>query len=140
MAISQGLQQFQNTLQKENAGRLGITIAFQKLYTTAVGESTGAMRIFRQALFGLGIGAVIAGIVLLISNWEKIKDAISGATDAMRENQRLMRCFHIPTFRLPSVPELSLGIRFRLMPVYAGHPLFLSSNQSRYLVSSQPSV
>ena len=91
MAISQGLQQIQNTLQKENAGRLGITIAFQKLYTTAVGESTGAMLIFRQALFGLGIGAVIAGIVLLISNWEKIKDAISGATDAMREQQRISK-------------------------------------------------
>ena len=91
MAISQGLQEIQNTLQKENAGMLGITIVFQKLYTTAVGESTGAMRIFRQALFGLGIGAVIAGIVLLISNWEKIKDAISGATDAMRENQRLSK-------------------------------------------------
>ena len=91
MAISQGLQQIQNTLQKENAGRLGITIVFQKLYTTAVGESTGAMLIFRQALFGLGIGAVIAGIVLLISNWEKIKDAISGATDAMREQQRISK-------------------------------------------------
>ena len=91
MAISQGLQEIQNTLQKENAGRLGITIAFQKLYTTAVGESTGAMLIFRQALFGLGIGAVIAGIVLLISNWEKIKDAISGATDAMREQQRISK-------------------------------------------------
>ena len=49
------------------------------------------MLIFRQALFGLGIGAVIAGIVLLISNWEKIKDAISGATDAMREQQRISK-------------------------------------------------
>ena len=28
-----------------------------------------------------------------------------------------MRCFHTPMFRLPSVPESSLGIRFRLMPV-----------------------
>ena len=91
MAISQGLQQIQNTLQKENAGRLGVSIAAQKLYTFVVGESTGAMKAFRVAMAATIIGAVIIGLIALVTNWEKIRDAISGATDAMRENQRLSK-------------------------------------------------
>lgn len=91
MAIAQGLQQVQNALQKENAGRLGISIVAQKAYTIAVGESTGAVRIFRLAMLSIGIGAIIAGIILLVQNWSKLKDAITGTTDAMREQERLSR-------------------------------------------------
>lgn len=72
MAITQGLQQVKNALEKEDAGRLGVTILAQKLYTTAVGESTGAMLLFRQVMLGLGIGAVIAGIYLAVKAFQEL--------------------------------------------------------------------
>ena len=91
MAITSGLQQIQNALQKNSAQLLGLSVVAQKAYTIAVGESTGAVRIFRLAMLSIGIGAIIAGIILLVQNWSKLKDAITGTTDAMREQERLSR-------------------------------------------------
>jgi len=91
MAITSGLQQIQNALQKNSTQSLGLSVVAQKAYTIAVGESTGAVRIFRLAMLSIGIGAIIAGIILLVQNWSKLKDAITGTTDAMREQERLSR-------------------------------------------------
>lgn len=91
MAITSGLQQIQNALQKNSVQSLGLSVVAQKAYTIAVGESTGAVRIFRLAMLSIGIGAIIAGIILLVQNWSKLKDAITGTTDAMREQERLSR-------------------------------------------------
>lgn len=60
----------------------------QQLYTIAVGESTGALKIFRLALIATGIGAIIAGIILLVQNWDALTGAIgesSIATQALSE-------------------------------------------------------
>lgn len=83
-SIMNGLQEIQNALQKESSFMMGLNTvkteamaAAQALYTTAVGTSTGAMKVFRTALLATGIGAIIAGIVLLVTNWDKLTDAIS---------------------------------------------------------------
>ena len=44
MAITSGLQQLQNSLQKTSALSLGFNVVMQKACTLAVGESTGAMK------------------------------------------------------------------------------------------------
>ena len=75
MAITQGLQQIQNALQKQTALSLGLNIAAQKAYTFVVGESAGALKVFRIALAATGIGAVLLAVIALISNWDKLKQS-----------------------------------------------------------------
>jgi regulator of extracellular matrix RemA (YlzA/DUF370 family) len=48
-----------------------------------VGEQAAAVgaRTFAAALTATGIGALVVGLGLLIANWDKVTDAITGATD-----------------------------------------------------------
>lgn len=64
----QGLSQ---GLKESTIGMKALSLA-QGLYTTVVGTSTGAMKIFRIALASTGIGLLIAGIGLLIANFDKL--------------------------------------------------------------------
>ncbi|HVT87155.1 MAG TPA: hypothetical protein VHD35_18285 [Chitinophagaceae bacterium] len=52
---------------------------FQRLYTGIVGESTGAMKIFKLALAGIGVGLAIFGIVELVKYFNSLKTALSDA-------------------------------------------------------------
>ena len=70
-----------NLLQQANAATLGAVGVAQKAYTAAIGTSTGGLKLFRLALIGTGIGAIVVGIGLLIANFDKIRDSISGAID-----------------------------------------------------------
>lgn len=53
-----------------------IATFFTGMYTTVVGASTGAMKIFRLALVGTGIGAIVVGLGLLIANFDKVKQVV----------------------------------------------------------------
>jgi hypothetical protein len=48
----------------------------QKAYALVVGTSTGAMKTFKLALAGTGIGLIIIAIGLLIQNFDKVKEAV----------------------------------------------------------------
>jgi len=48
----------------------------QAIYSTVVGTSTGAMKLFRIALVATGIGALVVGLGLLIANFDKVKQAV----------------------------------------------------------------
>ena len=50
--------------------------ASQKLYTTAVGTSTGAMMAFRVALMSTGIGALVVALGMLIGNFDKVGEVV----------------------------------------------------------------
>lgn len=58
---------------------------FQKIYKLAVGESTGAMKIFRLTLLGLGIGAVAFGLFGLISSFRSVKDETAKAKEELKD-------------------------------------------------------
>jgi hypothetical protein len=45
-------------------------------YSLVVGTSTGALKLFRLALAGTGIGLLVVGIGLLITNFDKVKEAV----------------------------------------------------------------
>lgn len=53
----------------------------QLLYATAVGTATGATKAFRIALLATGIGAIVVGIGLLITNFDKLTGWVSEAVD-----------------------------------------------------------
>jgi len=48
----------------------------QAIYTTVVGTSTGAMKLFRIALASTGVGLLIIGVATLIANFDKVKKAV----------------------------------------------------------------
>lgn len=58
--------------------------AAQRLWTLAVGQSTGAMKALRVALISTGIGALIVGIGLLAANFKEV----NGFIDSMRAKLR----------------------------------------------------
>ena len=64
-------------------------IASQKAYNLVVGNSTGALKGFKLALAGTGIGLIIIGITALIQNWNKLTTAINKSTDAQKEFKKV---------------------------------------------------
>ena len=89
MAITSGLQELQNSLQKTSALSLGFNVVMQKAYTLAVGESTGAMKIFRLALVSTGIGALVVGLGLAITAFMKWREEANKASEALKLNNKI---------------------------------------------------
>ena len=84
MAVTNALQQIQDELLKEDSVLTGIATVGKRAYAGAVAFATGALSLFRTALVSLGIGAFIAGIALLVENWDRLKLAIAGATGSLQ--------------------------------------------------------
>lgn len=80
----QGVVNAVNTVAKNlnSDAILGIQLRtyWEKLYTFAVGESTGALKLFRIALLSTGIGAVVIGVTALITNFDSLIKIIKGTT------------------------------------------------------------
>jgi hypothetical protein len=83
VALLNGVQAVANTLNKDSAASTNLEIKqfniltfVKKKYAQAIGTSTGAMKVFKGALAGIGIGLLITGITLLIENFDKIKKAV----------------------------------------------------------------
>lgn len=68
---------------KAQAVGLSVLSAIQTAYTAIVGTSTGAMKAFKLALIGTGIGAIVVGLGLLIANFDSIVSWVGEAIDAM---------------------------------------------------------
>ena len=61
----------------------GLTKAFIGLGASEEGAAAAAEG-FSAAIIATGIGAIIVGLGLLIANWEKVENAISGATEVTK--------------------------------------------------------
>lgn len=84
MAITSGLQQLQNSLQKTSALSLGFNVVMQKAYTLAVGESTGAMKLFRLALISTGIGAFVVLLGVAVTAFMKWSESSKQASKNLK--------------------------------------------------------
>jgi hypothetical protein len=89
------VQRVANALEKESAfmktvssAKTWLLATAQGVYTAVVGTSTGALKAFKLALAGTGIGLVVIGIGYLISNWEKLTGSVKDNTDAINENTK----------------------------------------------------
>jgi len=62
-----------------------ISTFIQGAYATVIGTSTGAMKAFKVALIGTGIGALVVGLILLITNFEKVKTAVYNLIPGLKD-------------------------------------------------------
>jgi hypothetical protein len=83
-AIANGVAQIANLIKEESSLKTAILTGATTAYNLAVGTSTGALKAFRLALAATGVGALVVGLIALIENFDKIKDALKGTSDATR--------------------------------------------------------
>jgi hypothetical protein len=92
-ATMNGLEQIRAALEKESFLRMKARVVQQNLvtgataaYNVVVGTSTGLMKALRLAMLALPIFAIIAGVTLLITNFEKLSNLMKGFTDFFTSN------------------------------------------------------
>ena len=78
-----GAMKIWNQNLKETAIGQKIVTAGQWLWTTAVGATSGALKLFRIALMATGIGAIIIGVVALVMNFGKLVKWVKNITGGM---------------------------------------------------------
>lgn len=83
MALSNGLQEAHALLLQNSNLRLRAAAISQGIYSTVVGTSTGALKIFRIALAATGIGLLVIGLGALIANWDKVKKTVNENSEAI---------------------------------------------------------
>jgi hypothetical protein len=83
-AIANGVREIADTLTGQSAVKLAVLNAAQKAYNVVVGTSTGVLKAFRVALAATGVGALVAGLGVLIAYFDDIKDAINGTSNSTR--------------------------------------------------------
>ena len=88
MAVTQSIQQIGNELTAEDSVLKQAASKATAAYNIVVGTSTGALKLFRIALAATGIGIAIVGIIALVENWDKLKNAITGASNSLDEYKK----------------------------------------------------
>lgn len=73
-----------NKLNTDSVLGIKLRAFYEKAYSVVVGESTGALKGLRVAMAATGIGALIIGIVALISNFQSLTDAIGLTSESQR--------------------------------------------------------
>lgn len=68
-------------LNRESVLGLQLQTAWQKIYGVAVGQSIGAMKLFRTALLATGVGALVIALGLLVANFDKVTKFVQSAYD-----------------------------------------------------------
>ena len=86
-AVANGVQQIATLVKEESAIKTAVLTAATGAYNVVVGTSTGALKAFRIALAATGVGLLVVGLVALIENFDKVKDAIFGTSDSTRALQ-----------------------------------------------------
>lgn len=89
LAALTGVQQLVNSLQRESAFVVGLQTAAQKVQNFFVDEATGKVKKLNVALALSVAGIIIAGIVALAKNWEKVAVSLGFATKAQQDYSKI---------------------------------------------------
>lgn len=76
MAALQGVQELANIATEKGGIATQIATASQAAYAFVVGTSTGAMKLFRLALAGTGIGLAVIAITELVLHWDELNEKV----------------------------------------------------------------
>lgn len=85
MAIANGLQQAGNILTTRGGIATKIATGFQTAYTAAIGQGSVAMKVFRGALAATGVGLLVIGLTTLITNFDKVKEAVTNLFPSLKD-------------------------------------------------------
>jgi hypothetical protein len=85
LTVLTSLQQIQEELSRKDSIFTSAAAKAKALYAAATAGATGALGAFRIALIATGIGAAVVAIGLLIANWDKLKKAVFGSVDSLKE-------------------------------------------------------
>jgi hypothetical protein len=72
-AVANGVQQLANLIKDESAIKTAVLTGAQAAYTFVVGASTGALRLFKLALAGTGIGLLVLAISELVGYFMQLQ-------------------------------------------------------------------
>jgi len=86
-AVANSVNQLASIVKEENAFKTAVLTTYETAYGIAVGKSTGALKALRLALAATGVGLLIFGLIALVENFDKVKDAIFGTSDSTRALQ-----------------------------------------------------
>jgi hypothetical protein len=89
LTLLNGVQEVANVLNKDSAFSIVATATAQRALAAATTLASGSLGVFRTALIATGIGAAVVAVGLLVANWDKLSDAISGSNEEIRENTNL---------------------------------------------------
>ncbi|MCP1997302.1 hypothetical protein [Flavobacterium sp. HSC-61S13] len=91
MSLLQSLQVISTELKRKDSIATLMLAGAHKIYTLAVGQSTGALKTFRIALLATGIGVVLVLLGQLIANWDAVKKAIGLTSDELDRNRSIVK-------------------------------------------------
>lgn len=83
-----------------------ISAGFQYLLSTAIGTTSGALKIFRLALISTGIGALVVGIGMLVANFDKLSEALTGGIEGFEKAGVGAKLLMLPLLPLIATIEL----------------------------------
>jgi len=84
LAIQQGVQGLTEAYRELSIGTK-IAGAAQAAFTFVTGGATTAMKLFRLALISTGVGAIVVALGMLIANFDKLSDAMTGGIDGFKK-------------------------------------------------------
>lgn len=87
MNITQSIKTFKDGTKviKEMGVISKVAAGFQWALSTAIGGTSGALKIFRLALIATGLGAIVVGIGMLVANFDKLKDVLGGSSKGFKD-------------------------------------------------------
>lgn len=77
MVIQNSLQEAHTLLLQNSSISMKLASIQQGVYSTVIGTSTGALKFFRIALAATGVGLLVIGLIALITNFDKVKEAVT---------------------------------------------------------------
>jgi len=90
LALLQGVQSVVTNLKKADNIVTRLQIVGQRAYAAVIGQSTGALKAFRLAFAAIGIGLIVAGIALLVANWDKLTGGVKSANAELERNNKVI--------------------------------------------------
>jgi len=95
LAIQQGVQGLTEAYKDLSIGTK-LASGAQALFSTVVGGTSGALKVFRVALISTGIGAIVVGLGLLIANFDKVSNFVRKAVDGFDKLGGVMKIILFP--------------------------------------------
>ena len=95
LAIQQGVQGLTEAYKELSIGTK-LASGAQALFSTVVGGTSGALKVFRVALISTGIGAIVVGLGLLIANFDKVSKFVGNAVKGFDKLGVAMKIILLP--------------------------------------------